>query len=530
MNKTNQTLIVTNEALTILDECATLSTIDYKMLKNWCKSGEIIQKFRHYSDVTFYYDFSPKYRRAALLSWLAYFLKKRSSSINYLSQGEVKVSLSFLLKRTLILMRDLLKKPFFLRSLNSKIALLHQKIPSSVSLPLLGSPYYFRTDFQFNLVAGGSVGHIAGVLNNLEAPVFLTSTTIPTVKEEIDRHVISCEDKFLDYDDLPVFAFSETYAKRADALLESKRPQFIYERFSLGSTSGVELSQKFQVPFVLEYNGSEIWISKHWGKPFHHEKLFIKIEELNLHAAQLIVVVSSPLKEELVERGVDARKILVNPNGVDPEKYSPSIDGNAMREELNFGEKCVIGFIGTFGKWHGAEVLAESFGALIKEHPEYRETVHLLMIGGGVTMPRVVESIKKYHLEESVTLTGPVPQAEAPLYLAACDIFASPHVPNSDGSKFFGSPTKLFEYMALGSGIVASDLEQIGEILDHKRTAWLVKPGDKHSLTKGLKELIDNPRLRSELGKNAREEVVDKYTWREHTRKIITRLRELCPS
>ena len=51
-----------------------------------------------------------------------------------------------------------------------------------------------------------------------------------------------------------------------------------------------------------------------------------------------------------------------------------------------------------------------------------------------------------------VIFTGPVEHGEVPALLDACDILASPHVPLTDGSEFFGSPTKLFEYMAMGKG------------------------------------------------------------------------------
>jgi glycosyltransferase involved in cell wall biosynthesis len=105
-------------------------------------------------------------------------------------------------------------------------------------------------------------------------------------------------------------------------------------------------------------------------------------------------------------------------------------------------------------------------------------------------------------------------------------MFVSPHIPNPDGTPFFGSPTKLFEYMAMGKGIVASDLEQIGEVLEHGATAWLVNPGDVESLTMGLKTLIDDEDLRYRLGLAARREAVAKYTWQEHTKKIIERLEE----
>jgi glycosyltransferase involved in cell wall biosynthesis len=129
---------------------------------------------------------------------------------------------------------------------------------------------------------------------------------------------------------------------------------------------------------------------------------------------------------------------------------------------------------------------------------------------------------------DACILTGLIPQEEGPDYLAACDILVCPHVPNPDGTRFFGSPTKLFEYMAMGKGIVASDLEQIGEVLEHNHTAWMVTPGDVESLMLGLKTLIDDRQLRNRLGEAARCEVVAKYTWSQHTQKIIDKLKERC--
>jgi glycosyltransferase involved in cell wall biosynthesis len=188
----------------------------------------------------------------------------------------------------------------------------------------------------------------------------------------------------------------------------------------------------------------------------------------------------------------------------------------------------VIGFIGTFGKWHGAEVLAKAFGLLLRDFPGYRQEVRLLMIGDGATLPSVKENLRDFGATEYAILTGLVPQEKGPEYLAACDILVASHKPNPDGTAFFGSPTKLFEYMAMGKGIVASDLDQIGEILKHGQTAWLVQSGNAESLMRGLKQLVDDPVLRERLGGAARQEVVSKYTWKEHTARIADKLRERC--
>jgi glycosyltransferase involved in cell wall biosynthesis len=267
---------------------------------------------------------------------------------------------------------------------------------------------------------------------------------------------------------------------------------------------------------------------RNWGRPLKYEKLSERIELLNLRSADMIVVVSQPMKDELVNRGIDAEKILVNPNGVDPDRYSPNVDGSGVRHQYHLNGKIVTGFIGTFGKWHGAEILVEAFGKLLQTYPEYQKRVILFMIGDGLTMPLVRRNVDKSSIKENYVLTGLVPQEEGPKYLAACDILVASHKPNPDGTPFFGSPTKLFEYMAMGKGIVASDLDQIGEILKHDHTGWLVKPGDVQSLMEGLKILIDDKVRRERLGQAARNEVVAKYTWREHTRKIIEKLQERC--
>ena len=117
-----------------------------------------------------------------------------------------------------------------------------------------------------------------------------------------------------------------------------------------------------------------------------------------------------------------------------------------------------------------------------------------------------------------------MPQAEAPALLNACDFYASPHVPNDDGSRFFGSPTKVFEYMALGRGIVASSLGQLGLVLKDGETARLVPPGDLEKLVSAIVELAKDPELRDRLGRTARARVLERHTWRANVRSLLASL------
>ena len=80
---------------------------------------------------------------------------------------------------------------------------------------------------------------------------------------------------------------------------------------------------------VLEYNGSEYWIASHWIEKkrwIKFEWLMKTVEDLNLQHADLIVVVSEVLQQELLGRGIKKKNIVVNPNGVDVDIFGPAGD------------------------------------------------------------------------------------------------------------------------------------------------------------------------------------------------------------
>ena len=400
---------------------------------------------------------------------------------------------------------------------------------------------YLRLLFALNLKAGGSVGHTAGVIhgfaNHLNVDV-VSNDELTDVKEPI-RIIHPIFTRFFPGLFLELF----NNLQFLYSLWSDKRDvEAIYQRHTAFSFAGAVLARHYHVPFILEFNSSEVWKLKNWKeekkKTFKqilksiYSKLFMMpymkwIESFNLRNADEIVVVSQVIKENLVSAGVPERKILVNPNGVLLEKFSPGCGGDKIRERYQLQEKKVIGFIGTFGQWHGVCELAKAIVKLFTENPQYKENVRFLLVGDGILASQVKAILQDGQVDEFVVMPGLVPQYEAAAYLDACDIFVSPHIPNPDGSKFFGSPTKLFEYMAMERGIVASDLDQIGDILDDGVTARLVTPGDVGELMSGIIELIDNPDLANRLGFNAREEVICKYTWDKHVERILNKLDEI---
>ena len=299
-------------------------------------------------------------------------------------------------------------------------------------------------------------------------------------------------------------------------------PDFIYQRYARFSWAGVVAASRVQRPLFLEYNGSEVWVGRHWDRVGSLD-LLERYERLNLRAAARIFVVSDVERKNLEARGIPSGKIVVNPNGVDTELFRPGIGGVAIRQELGIDESEVLaGFVGTFGPWHGVVQLAEAIKLVPANLP-----LRFLLVGSGSLHGEVERILHGEIASRRVILTGAVPHERVPLLLDACDMLVSPHIPLADGSEFFGSPTKIFEYMAMGKGIVASRLGQIGEVLANNETGVLIEPGNVPDLARAIVKLAESPELRTRLGKRAREVAIQNHTWTRNAERVLQAYDEL---
>ena len=412
---------------------------------------------------------------------------------------------------------------------------------------------YLRTNLSLGIQAGGAFAHTRGVLTSLlrknyqidyascEPPIDL-----PEGKGFNILHLMPSK-RFVIPRDLNYFSNSIHLFKQIIKTATSSY-DFIYQRHSLGNLTGVQTSHLLSVPLILEYNGSEVWLAANWGKPLLFNKLAEKAEEACLKHASIIVTVSDVLRDELVGRGVEPERIVTCPNGVNPDifnaqRFCPQ-QIEDVRKRHGIGNDAVVAtFVGTFGHWHGAEELAKTLSLMVIQNREWLEQqkLHIMFIGDGAKRKMVEEILSDSELHPFYTLTGLVPQNEAPLYMAASNILISPHVPNTDGSPFFGSPTKLFEYMSTGRAVIASALFQIRDVLEGSpmisdKIDFSLPPGDDvcgimimpkkpEELRSAIQALVENPDWRKLAGLNGRKRVIDRYTWDHHTDAILNKFR-----
>ncbi|MGA2042197.1 MAG: glycosyltransferase family 4 protein [Roseiarcus sp.] len=462
--------------------------------------------------------------RAALATRL---LTAGPASIEDRSGRALRVDSRALVRLGLADLRDLLGGPRTLREAHREIAALERRVAEGRAVARwdrASGVLALSADPSGGAVAGGAIAHLVGVIGELSRrfPVTLVAPEPILLLDPAVRQCIVPAERSGGEVERRRLRQNASLIAAAEA---AARPGcLVYQRHGVFGWAGAALAWRRGLPLVLEYNGPEVWIARHWACPLRHPALAERIERIGLAAADCVTVVSEPLRARLLAQGVADRRILVNPNGVDLARFAPALDGGAVRARFGLGGRIVIGFIGTFGPWHGVEILVEAFARVLARRPHLQASVRLLLIGDGDRLPAARSLLTRAGRLGEATLTGIVAQREGPAHLAACDILALPTLANPDGSPFFGSPTKLFEYMAMGRAIVASRLGQAAEMLEDGESALLVPPGDADGLARALARLIDDSALRGRLGAAARARAEARHGWGAHVTRLLESL------
>jgi glycosyltransferase involved in cell wall biosynthesis len=304
-----------------------------------------------------------------------------------------------------------------------------------------------------------------------------------------------------------------TFYKAAGRAADQLNPDFIYERYSLWATAGLWLARKRSIPLVLEVNAPLAYEQQHYRSGVTCPPLAHWVEDRIWRKADSVITVSETLGRQLREAGVKPDRICVLPNAVNTRLFRMGLDGTPVRQHLGLDGRFTVGFVGTFKRWHGVDLLLAAFRDLHRADP----STHLLLVGDGPLRPQFEKEVREAGLLQAVTFTGAVRHQDIPNYVAAMDVAIAPY-PASDG--FYYSPLKIFEYMAAGRAVVASRVGQVAEVIVDGVTGLLFEAGDTESLVNCIRRLQRDAVLRKELGRKA-SVVCSTRTWTENAARVI---------
>ncbi len=220
-----------------------------------------------------------------------------------------------------------------------------------------------------------------------------------------------------------------------------------------------------------------------------------------------VIVLTRALAERFASLGIAEEHIHVAPDGVRLERFDEMPTKADARAELGLpGDAFIVGYVGRFhtmGMGKGLDVLIEAANRLAD--PE----LYVCLVGGPGEM--VTPLRDRMHKPEALIYLGHVPPGTVPMTLASLDVCVMPS-PWNDFFAHYTSPMKLFEYMASGRPIVATDLPATREVLRNGENALLVPPGNPDALADAIRTLRDDPALAERLAAQARRDV-EAYTW-----------------
>lgn len=251
--------------------------------------------------------------------------------------------------------------------------------------------------------------------------------------------------------------------------------------------------------------------------PWKNKNVFFEIHFLSqkdkrllflIKRAKKVIVLTQRLKEDLINYGLPAEKILVAPDGVDLEEFKIKKSQEECRRKLNLPlSKKIIGYVGqlkTRGEGKGIDCLIEAM----------RRIKGVLCLVGG----RDFNEYKKLAKDLDIIFVGQVQHKLIACYLKSFDVLVMPF-PRTKHYLYYMSPLKMFEYMAAQRPIVTSDLPSIREILNEDN-AILVQPDSPQSLTRGIAKALRDTDLSAKISQKAFEDVQG-YTWLKRASRII---------
>src|SRR5215813_12116020 len=249
------------------------------------------------------------------------------------------------------------------------------------------------------------------------------------------------------------------------------------------------LMQTEKVDLVHAHSSIDAWLAGFAAKSLHlpvvrsrHVSIPVKRRGIFVYNALCNRIISSgdAVREVLVTAGVDAKKIIAIPAGVDTAQFHPAVSGAAVRREFGLNGP-VIGTVAMFRYSKGHRVLLRAIPEILRSEP----TVVFLWVGDGVGRAALQREVAEAGVQAKVHTAGF--REDVPACLAAMDVVVLPTI------KSDGVPQVMIQALAMRKPVVASAVGGIPEVIQHQRTGLLVPPNDPQALAEAVVQLLRNP-------------------------------------
>ncbi len=274
---------------------------------------------------------------------------------------------------------------------------------------------------------------------------------------------------------------------------------FVGKPHPMNGLAGLWLTRREDLPLIVDcddYESESNRTNAKWQK-----KVLAYFENYLPKKANLVTTNTYFMQDHLILQGVEEKKIVYLPNGVDTERFrEPSPDKVAqLRQELSLDGKRVIGYYGSLNLAnHPVDLLIRSFKLVTEKIDE----VILLIVGGGKDLDHLKKLSEELGLKDKVIFTGRVKPDEMNVYYRLAEVSVDPV--NDTLADRGRCPLKIFESWQMGVPVVTSDVGDRKILAGSPSAALLAKSGDEITMTEQIINALSDDFLLLNLSKRAK--------------------------
>ena len=270
---------------------------------------------------------------------------------------------------------------------------------------------------------------------------------------------------------------------------------------------GYKLGLKYNKKFVLDLH--ENWpvlleLSPHThtflGKILSSTRQWLKYEKKYASLANGLIVVADEMRNRLLSKGISNKNIAVVPNTSPTKTFT---DFKNVSPDTNF---ITLYYAGGINEHRGLNIVLEGLSKITLP-----DNFRFWIIGKGKNEPFLKNMVKELNLEKYVIFCGWKTHSEVLEMLFKSDIAVIPHLKNEHTDNT--SPNKIFHYMLAAKPILSSDCVYLKNLIIETNAGLIYPDTNSNEFGQKLIQLINDNKLRIELGKNGLKAAKEKYNW-----------------
>ena len=291
---------------------------------------------------------------------------------------------------------------------------------------------------------------------------------------------------------------------------------------------GISCGRKFRIPCIFDMAEDYVaMIRDIWNaRKFQGLNLVVRnpylaklVERYSLKNADHILVVVDEAVDVVVRGGGSADKVTVVSNTPELDKINQAVSANLNFPELEkIWKQFSAIYVGGIQMGRGIQTVLDAIPQIIREIPDFL----FVVVGDGYATPYFKQLVKKRNLDEYVEWIGWVGHDRIYNYIKACKVGIIPHLVTDHVNTTI--PNKIFDYMALGLPVVATDAAPMKRVLEKEKCGVVFESNNPMRLYQAIVELKNKA---TDLGKNGICAIRSKYNWSLDEKRLIRLLNKL---